>query len=213
MPRSLPSTAATRPIASCGCPTPEGASAPPRSCSKAFQAGAGTMAGASRSAETGCSTRKPARRSSRARAGSARARRQILHMTPDGAVPEDNPSEGSLVCSMGHRHPQGLAWDDRIIAVSLRGVGERAGRANVASRDPESLARHPRTSATCDVTVPTGLTVRAKVSRIIPNALVPIPLATNGPPADIAPGHPLPIVRGEGRAPSPTFRQPRRPPP
>ena len=31
-------------------------------------------------------------------------------MTPDGAVPEDNPFPGSLVYSLGHRNPQGLAW-------------------------------------------------------------------------------------------------------
>ncbi|KQQ20771.1 glucose dehydrogenase [Rathayibacter sp. Leaf299] len=35
---------------------------------------------------------------------------KILRMTPDGAVPEDNPYPGSLVYSSGHRNPQGLAW-------------------------------------------------------------------------------------------------------
>jgi glucose/arabinose dehydrogenase len=33
-------------------------------------------------------------------------------MTPEGEVPDDNPTSGSLVYSMGHRNPQGLAWDD-----------------------------------------------------------------------------------------------------
>jgi glucose/arabinose dehydrogenase len=37
---------------------------------------------------------------------------KILRMTPEGKVPDDNPFPGSLVYSMGHRHPQGLAWDD-----------------------------------------------------------------------------------------------------
>ena len=37
---------------------------------------------------------------------------KILRMTPHGAVPEDNPVDGSLVYSYGHRNPQGLAWDD-----------------------------------------------------------------------------------------------------
>jgi glucose/arabinose dehydrogenase len=33
-------------------------------------------------------------------------------MTPEGDVPDDNPFTGSLVYSLGHRNPQGLAWDD-----------------------------------------------------------------------------------------------------
>ncbi len=36
---------------------------------------------------------------------------KILRMTPEGAVPDDNPMPGSLVYSMGHRNPQGIAWD------------------------------------------------------------------------------------------------------
>ena len=35
---------------------------------------------------------------------------KILRLTPDGAVPEDNPFPGSPVYSFGHRNPQGLAW-------------------------------------------------------------------------------------------------------
>ncbi|WP_209018597.1 PQQ-dependent sugar dehydrogenase [Endobacterium cereale] len=38
---------------------------------------------------------------------------KILRMTPVGGVPSDNPSRASLVYSLGHRNPQGLAWDER----------------------------------------------------------------------------------------------------
>lgn len=37
---------------------------------------------------------------------------KILRVAPDGDVPADNPFEGSPVYSLGHRNPQGLAWDD-----------------------------------------------------------------------------------------------------
>ena len=36
---------------------------------------------------------------------------KILRMTPAGAVPSDNPVADSFVYSLGHRNPQGIAWD------------------------------------------------------------------------------------------------------
>lgn len=36
---------------------------------------------------------------------------KILRVTPSGDVPQDNPVDGSAVFSLGHRNPQGLAWD------------------------------------------------------------------------------------------------------
>ena len=35
---------------------------------------------------------------------------KILRLTPEGEVPDDNPTPGSPVYSLGHRNPQGLAW-------------------------------------------------------------------------------------------------------
>jgi len=36
---------------------------------------------------------------------------KILRLTPEGEVPDDNPFDGSAVYSLGHRNPQGIAWD------------------------------------------------------------------------------------------------------
>lgn len=36
---------------------------------------------------------------------------KVLRVALSGAVPDDNPFPGSLVYSLGHRNPQGLAWD------------------------------------------------------------------------------------------------------
>ncbi|MFA9460465.1 PQQ-dependent sugar dehydrogenase [Thiohalorhabdus methylotrophus] len=38
---------------------------------------------------------------------------KILRVTPEGKIPPDNPIPGSPVYSLGHRNPQGLAWDPR----------------------------------------------------------------------------------------------------
>ncbi|MFM9878576.1 MAG: PQQ-dependent sugar dehydrogenase [Rhodoglobus sp.] len=36
---------------------------------------------------------------------------KILRLELDGSVPTDNPLPGSLIYSLGHRNPQGIAWD------------------------------------------------------------------------------------------------------
>ena len=36
---------------------------------------------------------------------------KILRLTPTGGFPADNPSPASPVYSLGHRNPQGIAWD------------------------------------------------------------------------------------------------------
>jgi glucose/arabinose dehydrogenase len=36
---------------------------------------------------------------------------KILRMTADGGIPDDNPFPGSHVYTLGHRNPQGIAWD------------------------------------------------------------------------------------------------------
>jgi glucose/arabinose dehydrogenase len=38
---------------------------------------------------------------------------KILRINADGSIPADNPFRGSPVLSLGHRNPQGLAWDGR----------------------------------------------------------------------------------------------------
>lgn len=38
---------------------------------------------------------------------------KILRLEADGSVPRDNPFPGSPVWSLGHRNPQGLAWDGK----------------------------------------------------------------------------------------------------
>ena len=37
---------------------------------------------------------------------------KILRLNDDGTIPNDNPFPNSYVYSLGHRHPQGMTWDD-----------------------------------------------------------------------------------------------------
>lgn len=36
---------------------------------------------------------------------------KILRMNSDGSIPTDNPFENSYIYSLGHKNPQGIAWD------------------------------------------------------------------------------------------------------
>src|SRR5207247_9898999 len=61
---------------------------------------------------------KPAGRMGRARvARRVQARYglngKIVRLEATGSVPADNPFPGSPVWSLGHRNPQGLAWDGK----------------------------------------------------------------------------------------------------
>jgi glucose/arabinose dehydrogenase len=38
---------------------------------------------------------------------------KILRVRPSGVLPADNPFPGSAVYSLGHRNPQGIAWDEQ----------------------------------------------------------------------------------------------------
>jgi glucose/arabinose dehydrogenase len=38
---------------------------------------------------------------------------KVLRVELDGSIPNDNPVAGSRVWTMGHRNPQGIAWDPR----------------------------------------------------------------------------------------------------
>ena len=37
---------------------------------------------------------------------------KILRLNEDGTIPEDNPFNNSPIYTLGHRHPQGMAWDE-----------------------------------------------------------------------------------------------------
>ena len=37
---------------------------------------------------------------------------KILRLNEDGTIPDDNPFDNSPIYTLGHRHPQGMAWDE-----------------------------------------------------------------------------------------------------
>src|SRR5438309_5883083 len=57
---------------------------------------------------------------------------KILRLEADGSVPADNPFVGSPVWSLGHRNPQGLAWDGkRRLLAAEPGPGRPAEANNI----------------------------------------------------------------------------------
>ena len=97
---------------------------------------------------------------------------KILRVTPDGAVPADNPFPGSPVWSLGHRNPQGLAWDSagRLFAaehgqsghdeVNLIEPGANYGWPIIQGDKTTDGMRTPLTHSGSDTWAPSGLAWR-----------------------------------------------------
>ena len=51
---------------------------------------------------------------------------KVLRMKDDGSAPDDNPIQGSLVYSLGHRNPQGLDWHPLTEELIVLSHGETA---------------------------------------------------------------------------------------
>ena len=57
---------------------------------------------------------------------------KILRINDDGSIPQDNPFGGdSAVYSVGHRNPQGMAWDDRGVMYAAEHGPEKNDEINV----------------------------------------------------------------------------------
>lgn len=106
---------------------------------------------------------------------------KILRLTPEGDVPPDNPIPGSYAYSLGHRNPQGIAfdrtgqlwaaefgqntWDElnRIEAGAnygwpiVEGIGERAGYTDPVQQWPTSEASPSGLGIVDDTLFVTGL--------------------------------------------------------
>ncbi len=98
---------------------------------------------------------------------------KILRVEPDGSVPADNPFAGSPVWSLGHRNPQGLAWDGRrrLLAaehgpsahdeVNHVMAGKNYGWPEVTGADPAASQRHgfvdPIVESGRDTWAPSGI--------------------------------------------------------
>lgn len=95
---------------------------------------------------------------------------KILRMTPDGSAPADNPIAGSLIYSLGHRNPQGLAWDadgqlwaaefgqDTWDELNMIRAGSNYGWPTVEGNSADSRFETPAYEWATDDASPSGLT-------------------------------------------------------
>jgi len=97
---------------------------------------------------------------------------KILRVNADGSVPADNPFAGSPVYSLGHRNPQGLAWDreGRLIAaehgptgrdkINLIRPGENYGWPRVRGKAGDARYVDPLIESGDDTWAPSGIAIR-----------------------------------------------------
>ena len=97
---------------------------------------------------------------------------KILRLNADGSVPSDNPFPGSPVYSLGHRNPQGLAWDreGRLIAaehgpsghdeINHIRPGGNYGWPEVQGRAGDSRYLDPILESGNDTWAPSGIAIR-----------------------------------------------------
>ena len=97
---------------------------------------------------------------------------KILRVNADGSVPADNPFAGSPVYSLGHRNPQGIAWDreGRLIAaehgptgrdkINLIRPGANYGWPRVRGKAGDARYVDPLIESGDETWAPSGIAIR-----------------------------------------------------